>query len=86
MTTKRLARWNCRLGNRVIEAVHPHTLLSFTRVWMALFCAIALGGFATETNRGLSAGPHGELRLNGKAFRGIGVNYYDAFARLLDDG
>lgn len=70
----------------MIEVVGKHTQRSFTRVWMALFCAMSLGGIAAETNRGLFAGPHGELRLNGKAFRGIGVNYYDAFVRLLDDG
>ena len=55
-------------------------------VWMALFWATTTGGIAAETNRGLSAGPRGELLLHGKPFRGIGVNYYDAFVRLLDDG
>ena len=55
-------------------------------VSLALCWAMTVGGFAADGNRGLSAGPHGELLLNGKAFRGIGVNYYDAFVRLLDDG
>ncbi|HVY72032.1 MAG TPA: cellulase family glycosylhydrolase [Verrucomicrobiae bacterium] len=35
--------------------------------------------------RGLSV-QNGELRLRGKPFRGIGVNYYDAFARTLARG
>jgi hypothetical protein len=59
---------------------------NFARVWVMLISATAAGGLAAETNRGLAAGPHGELLLNGKAFRGIGVNYYDAFVRLLGDG
>ncbi len=58
----------------------------FACVWVLLVWAMAAAGLAAETNRGLSAGSHGELLLNGKAFRGIGVNYYDAFVRLLDDG
>jgi hypothetical protein len=56
------------------------------KVFLAVFWIMAANGFAAETNRGLSAGPHGELLLNGKAFQGIGVNYYDAFVRLLGDG
>lgn len=50
-------------------------------LWMA-----TASGLAAEANLGLSTGPHGELMLNQKAFRGIGVNYYDAFVRLLGDG
>lgn len=38
---------------------------------------------AAEVSPGLSAGPDGSLRLAGKPFRGIGVNYYDAFVRTL---
>ncbi|MDB6135948.1 MAG: hypothetical protein JWM59_4191 [Verrucomicrobiales bacterium] len=34
----------------------------------------------------LSAGKEGGLLRNGKPWRGLGVNYYDAFARLLGDG
>ena len=55
-------------------------------VILSLFWAVVAVGFGAETNRGLSAGTQGELLLDGKAFRGIGVNYYDAFVRLLDDG
>jgi len=32
---------------------------------------------------GLSVGVEGRLRMRGELFRGIGVNYYDAFARTL---
>jgi len=39
-----------------------------------------------ETNYGLSANSKGGLLLKGKSYRGIGVNYYDAFARLLENG
>jgi len=34
---------------------------------------------------GLSVGEHGELRLRGVPFHGIGVNYYDAFTRTLGE-
>ena len=63
-----------------------HVWRNLACVWVTLFWVMAVSGLAAETNRGLSAGPHGELLLNGKAYRGIGVNYYDAFVRLLGDG
>ena len=47
---------------------------------------MATSAWAAETNLGLSVSPHGALLLNGKGFRGIGVNYYDAFVRLLGEG
>ena len=74
-------------GSRMLHsrktAWHRCACVLATLTW---FWCMAVAGVAAETNRGLSAGPHGELLLNGKAFRGIGVNYYDAFVRLLDDG
>ena len=59
---------------------------NFPQLFLAVFWVMAVGGLAAESNRGLSAGPNGTLVLNGKVFRGVGVNYYDAFVRLLDDG
>ena len=53
---------------------------------LVLICWIVPRGSAAEAERGLTSGPKGELLLNGKAFRGIGVNYYDAFVRLLGNG
>jgi hypothetical protein len=38
---------------------------------------------ANDVSPGLSVGEDGTLRLAGKPFRGIGVNYYDAFVRTL---
>lgn len=38
---------------------------------------------AAEPPLGLQAGPRGEVRRGGVPFRGIGVNYYDLFARAL---
>lgn len=35
---------------------------------------------------GLSVSASGELLLNGEPFRGVGVNYFNAFTRTLDDG
>ena len=55
-------------------------------ILLALLGLTAGSGLAAETNLGLSAGPRGELLLNGNPYRGVGVNYYDAFARLLGDG
>ncbi len=43
----------------------------------------APGAQAADVSPGLSAGDDGTLRLAGKPFRGIGVNYYDAFVRTL---
>lgn len=60
--------------------------LNFAQLFLAVFWLLPAHGEAAEANRGLSAGRHGELLLNGKSFRGIGVNYYDAFVRLLGDG
>ena len=60
--------------------------LNFPQLCLALLWIMTAGGWADEASRGLSAGPNGALLLNGKAFRGIGVNYYDAFVRLLGDG
>ena len=50
-------------------------LLSFV---LSCLCARA-----ADPAPGLSAGADGMLRLAGQPFRGIGVNYYDAFARTL---
>ncbi len=60
--------------------------LHFPQLFLVVFWVMAMEGWAAESNRGLSAGPNGTLLLNGKVFRGLGVNYYDAFVRLLDDG
>ena len=51
-----------------------------------LLLTIALSALwvrAAEIVPGLSAGDDGILRLAGKPFRGLGVNYYDAFVRTL---
>jgi hypothetical protein len=42
-------------------------------------CVAALSASAA----GLSIGPDGSLQRDGAEFRGLGVNYYDAFARTL---
>ena len=39
-------------------------------------------GFLMEL-RGLLVTPGGELSLNGKPYRGVGVNYFNAFYRIL---
>lgn len=40
---------------------------------------------AADAGSGLSVGSRGELLLDGKPYRGIGVNYYDLFARTLQE-
>ena len=47
---------------------------------------LASAGNSDAARFGLSADARGNLLLKGQPFRGIGVNYYDAFARLLDTG
>lgn len=49
------------------------------------FLAIGLSLSAAESPRGLSVAADGTLLLAGKPFRGVGVNYFDAFARTLKD-
>ena len=60
--------------------------LNFSKLFLFASWLMVVRAFAAETNQGLSTEPRGELLLNGKAFRGIGVNYYDAFVRLLGGG
>ncbi len=56
-------------------------------VFLATCWIMMAGGWAAEqTSPGLAAGPNGSVLLQGKPFRGIGVNYYDAFVRLLEGG
>lgn len=51
------------------------------RILIALTLLVRLS--AADIPPGLSVASDGSLRLAGKPFRGIGVNYYDAFARTL---
>lgn len=44
----------------------------------------AEGQTPAPSTPGLTAGTGGSLLLEGKPWRGVGVNYYDAFARLLE--
>ena len=74
------ARWHSAPNYHLKRGLHVF------RVTLTIFWLMATGGFSAETNLGLSAGLRGELLLNGKPFRGFGVNYHDAFARLLGAG
>jgi hypothetical protein len=49
----------------------------------AIFCFCLLAS-ASVGGHGLSSDSTGSLLLNGKPFRGIGVNYYDVFVRTLE--
>lgn len=51
------------------------------RILIALTLLLRLS--AADSPPGLDVAADGSLRLAGKPFRGIGVNYYDAFARTL---
>jgi len=54
-----------------------------------MFLLLASHGWAADSKAqptstsGLTVGSDGSLRLNGSPYRGIGVNYYDAFVRTL---
>lgn len=50
---------------------------------LAVGLLVAAGQFSFSAQPGLTVNEHGELRLQGAPFRGIGVNYYDAFVRTL---
>lgn len=50
--------------------------------WVLL--PLVLAGPHTLAAPGLSANEQGELLLHGVPFCGIGVNYYDAFVRTLE--
>ena len=54
-----------------------------SRLLWPIFVVILFAGRGAEIAPGLSTGEDGTLRLAGKPFRGIGVNYYDAFVRTL---
>jgi hypothetical protein len=41
---------------------------------------------STEHKLGVTSGPSGTVLKDGKAFRGIGVNYFDCFLRTLHEG
>ncbi len=53
-----------------------------------LFLFIMGGGSCSNSNHypGLSVSKAGELLLNGEPYQAIGVNYFNAFIRTLDDG
>ncbi len=55
----------------------------FTWLLNGILCLINLVP-AAGAESGLSVNGRGELLLHGGSFRGIGVNYYDAFTRTLD--
>lgn len=59
---------------------------NFIWLWATMLWAMTAAGPAAEPNPGLAAGPQGSVLLKGRPFRGIGVNYYDAFVRLLGAG
>ena len=53
---------------------------------MRLFASfVLLSAMLSAGAAGLSVGTNGVLLRNGEPYRGIGVNYYDAFARTLND-
>ena len=52
--------------------------------FVLMFAALSVNLAASAASvPGLYVGEDGQLLLRGKSFRGIGVNYYDAFARTL---
>jgi hypothetical protein len=66
--------------------MHTWNLLGLTAVLLALSCGCAsVHGVRPEKAPGLIVDQSGVLRKGGQPFRGIGVNYFDAFARTLKD-
>lgn len=52
---------------------------------LLLLTLLCLAGLRLVAAPGLGTGPDGTVLLDGRPFRGIGVNYFDLFARLLRD-
>lgn len=46
-------------------------------------CAVALNAWAASTNVAIRPGPDATILRDGKPYRGIGINYFDAFLRVL---
>lgn len=57
----------------------------FSRMWLQWFLIVALllGRPNLGSQLGLSVGADGALMKDGKAYRGIGANYFDLFSRTL---
>ena len=54
------------------------------RSLLSLVWLVAVGCAGAVEPKGLSVGTGGGLERRGVPYRGIGVNYYDAFARALE--
>lgn len=52
-------------------------------LWVVMVLCFGRCGVLAGVREGLGVNVRGELLLNGKPFRGIGVNYYDLFVRTL---
>lgn len=59
-------------------------LFKLRRKSIAAIFYFSLIHWVSASGPGLSSDTTGRLRLDGKTFRGIGVNYYDAFVRTLE--
>ncbi|MFO7974059.1 MAG: cellulase family glycosylhydrolase [Candidatus Hydrogenedentota bacterium] len=55
------------------------------RIALAVGLLWAVGGMAAELSPGLTVSDEGVLFKDGRPYRGIGVNYFDAFLRRLKD-
>lgn len=56
----------------------------WSRLLAVLCITVAANLPGGGTNTGFSLGTNGGVLLNGQSYRAIGVNYYDAFVRLLN--
>jgi hypothetical protein len=52
---------------------------------LALVVSLASLGHCAGATLGLSVGSEGQLLLEGRRYRGVGVNYYDVFVRQIPD-
>ncbi len=57
--------------------------MRFPRIVLTLAAATAAPLLSLTAAPGLSAGPEGSALLDGKPYRGIGINYFDCFIRTL---
>jgi hypothetical protein len=55
----------------------------FLRRWLC-FCALVSSVAPMLAGGGLTVSPDGQLQRYGRPYRGVGVNYYDAFQRAIE--
>lgn len=76
--------WIARSENDLADASHGKRFRDSVGHWVVGFLLLISPALSAVAS-GLSANERGELLADGTVFHGIGVNYYDAFTRTLEE-